>query len=227
MQEKKVNILVVDDQPANIFALESILRKSGYGVISTSSGREALDKIEQEEDIAVILMDVHMPEMNGFEATEKIKQTDKGKHIPVIFVSAAYIDDDSIFQGYEAGGFDYLTKPFSPQLLRSKIEIFVKLFKKEKQIFKINRDLQYLVKQVDEMKKKIDSQEQHRKHLISQLVQFSFHNSELTQAHAEMMKKYEQVENENDLLQQQLSDFLKDLNQANQSIAILKWQVDQ
>ncbi len=222
---QEVNILVVDDASANLFALEKILETEGYHVISVKSGQEALEKLQQEQDIAVILMDVHMPEMDGFETTQKIKQLEKSRHIPIIFVSAAFIDDDSVFHGYEVGGFDYLTKPFSAKLLRSKVRVFVNLFKKEKQILEISNKLRQLEQRVKKTEDQIATLEENRKQLLSQVVKFSFHNSELSQSHAKMLKRYEQMENENELLQKQLSEFLKDLNTANQSIAVLQGQL--
>ena len=119
----KPRILAVDDAPANLLALESVLEKD-FDLCFARSGTEALALLEESCDIDVILMDVQMPGMDGYEAAAKIKQLPKCGEIPIVFVTAVYSEDPHIKRGYAAGGVDYFTKPFDPDLLRLKVGIY-------------------------------------------------------------------------------------------------------
>lgn len=129
----KINILVVDDRPEGILAIQAVLTSPGYNIIPANSGQEAL-KCLLKDDFAVILMDVQMPLMNGFEAAEVIKTREKSKDIPIIFMSAINQDEQYVYKGYGVGAIDYLLKPFDPYILRSKVAIFVDLYKKNQLI---------------------------------------------------------------------------------------------
>lgn len=129
----KVNILVVDDRPEGLMAVEAVLKSPNYNLVLAKSGMEAL-KFLLKDEFAVILMDVQMPEMNGFETAEIIKTRDKSKDIPIIFMSAISQDEQYVYQGYKAGAIDYIMKPFDPYILKSKVAIFVDLHQKNIQL---------------------------------------------------------------------------------------------
>ncbi|WPU63854.1 hybrid sensor histidine kinase/response regulator [Peredibacter starrii] len=130
---KKVNILVVDDRPEGVMAVQAVLNSPNYNVVTSSSGNDALKHLLQME-FAVILLDVQMPGMNGFETASIIKTREKSKDIPIIFMSAVSQDEQYVYQGYGVGAIDYLLKPFDPYILRSKVAIFVDIFRKNQLI---------------------------------------------------------------------------------------------
>lgn len=126
---RKLNILAVDDQPANLIALEAVF-SGDYNVIGANSGAEAISILEGRNDIAVILMDIQMPDMDGFEVTARIKQLDHCKDIPVIFITAIYKEDPFVKRGYDLGAVDYFGKPFDPEILKKKVAIYAALREK-------------------------------------------------------------------------------------------------
>lgn len=146
----RIKILLVDDREENLLSLESVLDDSQYHLIKAKSGQEALAQVFKN-DFAVILMDVKMPDMDGFETTAIIKQRDKSRSIPIIFMTADSIDEKNISAGYSVGAVDYVLKPFDPYILKSKVHVFADLYKK-------NRQLQ---KQTD-MLKEIEARERFR-----------------------------------------------------------------
>lgn len=119
----KANILAVDDYPANLIALQAVL-SDDYNLILANSGQEALDLLASRHDIDVILMDLQMPQMDGFEAARRIKMMETCKEIPIIFITAVYREDPFIRKGYQAGAIDYFSKPFDPEILKMKISIY-------------------------------------------------------------------------------------------------------
>jgi hypothetical protein len=125
----KVNILLVDDQPANLVALEAMLQSLGQNLVKADSGREALKSL-MSLDFAVILLDVKMPEMDGFETASLIRQRDKSRDTPIIFLTAADRSQTEAVRGYAVGAVDYLVKPVVPEFVRSKVAVFVELAKK-------------------------------------------------------------------------------------------------
>jgi len=127
--DDRVNILLVDDQPANLVALEAMLQGLGQNLIKAESGREALKWLLTHE-FAVILLDVKMPEMDGFETATLIRQRDKSRHTPILFLTAADKSHDHAVRGYAVGAVDYLVKPVVPEFVRSKVAVFVELAKK-------------------------------------------------------------------------------------------------
>ncbi|MFL5531133.1 MAG: sensor histidine kinase [Gemmatimonadales bacterium] len=124
-----VNILLVDDQPANLIALEAMLEDLGQNLVRAESGREALKRL-LSDDFAVILLDVKMPEMDGFETAELIRQRDRSRHTPILFLTAADTSQTQAVRGYAVGAVDYLIKPVVPEFVRSKVAVFVELAKK-------------------------------------------------------------------------------------------------
>jgi PAS domain S-box-containing protein len=125
--------LLVDDRRENLLALEAVLEPLGHHLVSVTSGEEAL-KVLLREDFACILLDVQMPDMDGFETAHLIKQRERSRHIPIIFVTAISKDEQHVFRGYSAGAVDYIMKPIEPDILRSKIAVFVELWEKNQQL---------------------------------------------------------------------------------------------
>jgi signal transduction histidine kinase len=130
MTTDNVNILLVDDRPENLLALEAILEPLGQALVRANSGPEALKQV-LVNDFAVMLLDVQMPGMNGFEVAEIIKSRERSRTIPIIFLSAISKEDAYVFKGYSMGAVDYVFKPFNPDVLRSKVAVFVDLFLKQ------------------------------------------------------------------------------------------------
>ena len=133
MTADRVNILLVDDRPENLLALEAILEPLGQNLIRAESGPEALKQV-LGFDFAVILLDVQMPGMNGFEVAEIIKSRERSRTIPIIFLSAISKEDAYVFKGYSMGAVDYVFKPFNTDVLRSKVAVFVELFVKQREL---------------------------------------------------------------------------------------------
>lgn len=133
MTEERVNLLLVDDRRENLLALEAILEPLNQDLIRADSGPEALRKVLSTE-FAAILLDVQMPGMNGFEVAEIIKSRERSRTIPIIFLSAINKEDAYVFKGYSMGAVDYVFKPFNPDVLRSKVAVFVDLYLKQREI---------------------------------------------------------------------------------------------
>jgi PAS domain S-box-containing protein len=129
----QTNILLVDDRPENLTALSAVLEPLGQNLVFAASGLEALRHL-LSEDFAVILLDVRMPGMDGFETVSFIKQRERSRDIPIIFLSALSTDASFVFKGYTVGAVDYLSKPFDPHILRSKVSVFVDLYRKNAEI---------------------------------------------------------------------------------------------
>lgn len=149
----KVNILMVDDHPENLLALEAVLTSPNYNLISAHSGKEAL-KCMLQHDFAVILLDVQMPGLNGFETAELIKAREKTKNIPIIFITAISQDMEHVHQGYSVGAIDYIFKPFQPETLKKKIEQFVKIHQNHQETI-IQTDLGHLL-ELNKVNKRLD-----------------------------------------------------------------------
>ncbi|MBS1585557.1 MAG: response regulator [Bacteroidetes bacterium] len=132
--DSRIKILVVDDREDNLFSIETILERDGYNITKANSGRAALKILLKEHDFTLILMDVVMPDLNGFETATLIYERDILKHIPIIFITANDSDEDNIFKGYQMGGVDYIRKPINQELLRAKVSVFAELYKKNHQL---------------------------------------------------------------------------------------------
>jgi signal transduction histidine kinase len=140
---EKVNILMVDDQPAKLLSYEVILNELGENLIKANSGREALEHL-LKEDIAVVLMDVSMPEIDGFELADMIRQHPRFQKTAIIFISGVHLTDLDRLKGYERGAVDYLSVPVNPELLRAKVSVFADLHRKTHQLELLNRELRTL-----------------------------------------------------------------------------------
>lgn len=146
-------ILLVDDREDNLLSIETILEPSGYLFVKAHSGREALKILLTEFDFAMILMDVKMPNLNGFETASLIYEREKLKHIPIIFITANNYGDDNMYKGYQSGAIDYIFKPINQDILRAKVGVLIDLYKKnrllveqEQKLIAINRSLEMEVK---------------------------------------------------------------------------------
>lgn len=137
----KANILLVDDRDENLIALEAALTSLDQNLVRANSGEEALKHL-LGTDFAVILLDVVMPGMDGFETAAHIKQREKTKDVPIIFLTAQEIDRHQVFRGYSSRAVDFLLKPFDPWVLRSKVEVFVELYQLRAQMHEQARTLQ-------------------------------------------------------------------------------------
>lgn len=150
-KENKVKILLVDDRPDNLMSMEIVLEKDGYSFSKATSGKEALKILLKEDDFSLILLDVKMPIMDGYETAELIYQREKFKQIPIIFITGQDYEESAVFKGYETGAVDYIRKPVNPQILRSKVAVFAELYRKnqllkerEEELRIINDDLMQL-----------------------------------------------------------------------------------
>ena len=124
-----VKILLVDDQPENLLSAEAVLESLGEQIVKAESGREALRQL-LDQDFAVILLDIMMPEMDGFETASLIRQRERSRHTPIIFLTALGRSEEHMRRGYDLGAVDYMAKPFVPEILRSKVSVFVELNRK-------------------------------------------------------------------------------------------------
>src|SRR5882672_1251142 len=153
---KKPKILVVDDREDNLLSIEAILEPDGYQFVRAYSGDQALKILLNEIDFAMILMDVKMPVLNGFETATMIYEREKLRHIPIIFITANNYGDENIFKGYQAGGIDYIFKPINPEVLRAKVAVFLEIYKKNALLFEQEKKLTIansdLEKEIHELK---------------------------------------------------------------------------
>lgn len=140
-EKSPIKILVVDDREDNLLSIETILEQESYTIVKANSGRAALKILLQQHDFALILMDVQMPDMNGFETASLIYEREKLKHIPIIFITAHNQGEEKMFEGYKLGGVDFIYKPINPELLRYKVSVFVELYQKTHDLLNHERKL--------------------------------------------------------------------------------------
>lgn len=151
--DEKANILMVDDQPAKLLSYEVILADLGENLIKATSASEALN-ILLKTDVAVVLMDVSMPDVNGFELADLIRQHPRFQKTAIIFISGVHFTDSDRIQGYRSGAVDYISVPVVPEVLRAKISVFVELHRKTRMLEALNRDLeQRVADRTDELRK--------------------------------------------------------------------------
>src|SRR4051812_40728656 len=141
IERSNVKILAVDDMEDNLFSIESILEKDSYQIVKANSGRAALKILLQQHDFTLILMDVQMPDMNGFETASLIYEREKLRHIPIIFITAHNHGEEKMYEGYKMGGVDFIYKPINPELLRYKVSVFAELYQKTHQLLNHERKL--------------------------------------------------------------------------------------
>ncbi|MBN2614116.1 MAG: response regulator [Bacteroidales bacterium] len=156
MGKKKYNILLVDDRPENLLTLEGILDSPEFNLVKASSGNEALGLL-LEYNFALVLMDVQMPGMDGFETAEIMRSNDRTKHIPIIFITAISKQRKHIFQGYESGAVDYLYKPLDMEILKSKISAFIEFFKYKEALEETTNALQNTIEELHSAKEEAET----------------------------------------------------------------------
>jgi signal transduction histidine kinase len=143
-QLNRIKILIVDDREDNLLSIETILENEAYDIVRANSGKAALKILLHQHDFTLILMDVQMPDMNGFETASLIYQREKLKHIPIIFITAHNYNDDHVFEGYKVGAIDYIYKPINPELLRFKVGVFAEMYQKNHQLLMQERKLKQM-----------------------------------------------------------------------------------
>ena len=156
--DEKIKILVVDDRPENLLAIEGLLERPELTIITATSGNEALGLV-LEHTFALLLLDVQMPGMDGFEVAELMRGSEKTRHIPIIFLTAINKEDAHVFTGYEKGAVDYLFKPLDPLILRSKVNIFVELFQQRRKLQENNAELNRMVAKLKAVNRQIREQQ--------------------------------------------------------------------
>ena len=144
MDDSKVKILIVDDKADKILALEAVLEELGQTIVRAYSGREAL-RCLLNEDFAVILLDVQMPGVDGYETAVLIRERQRSRQTPIIFLTANDFGSQHVFRGYTVGAVDYLVKPVAPDVLRSKVAVFVELFNKQEALRLAQEELEWRV----------------------------------------------------------------------------------
>lgn len=164
-------ILLVDDREDNLLAIETIFEPDGYRFVKANSGREALKILLREFDFALILMDVKMPNLNGFETASLIYERDKLKHIPIIFITANNFGDENLYRGYQAGAIDYIYKPIKPEVLRAKVTVLIDLYRKNRQLLAQEQRLVAINKSLEMEVKERKASEEKVKHLNRQLLE--------------------------------------------------------
>ena len=160
--QDKVNILMVDDQPGKLLSYEAMLGEMGDNLLKAGSGKEALE-ILLKTDVAVVLMDVSMPEIDGFELADLIRQHPRFEKVAIIFISAVHLSDLDRIRGYERGAVDYIAVPIIPEILRAKVSVFAELHRKARQLERLNGDLRQLSTAL------LTAQDQERRRIAVQL----------------------------------------------------------
>lgn len=172
-EHEKVSILLVDDKHANIMALHQLLKKPERHFIECSSGSEAL-KVALGQPIDLVILDVQMPDMDGFEVAQILKSNKRTKDIPVIFVSAARKEHNSIMKGFEEGAVDYLLKPLDPEMTRAKVSVLLKLQTQQKELMKKNESLEKADLQIRQLNSELEKKMQQLENTNRELEAFSY-----------------------------------------------------
>jgi diguanylate cyclase (GGDEF)-like protein len=148
-------ILIVDDQPSNLLAMQALLEGVGADLLTASSGQEAL-AIMLDHEFAMVLLDVQMPDMDGFETAALMQGMKQTRHLPIIFVTAISKEDEHIFRGYDVGAVDYLFKPINPVILLSKVDIFLKIHRQQRLLEKKTAELDQKVEELLMLKSRLE-----------------------------------------------------------------------
>jgi two-component system cell cycle response regulator len=184
-----MDILIVDDKPANLLALRKILEKPGLNIVEAASGNDALALL-LEHNFALILLDVQMPDMDGFETAELMRGNEETKHIPIIFVTAISKEQKYVFKGYDKGAVDYLFKPLDPDILQSKVNIFLELHKQKEDLKTANTELKKANEKILEQQEELIEEER-----LKMLLQMSGANAQkLNQPLASLLDNVELME---------------------------------
>ncbi len=218
MKNIEPRILLVDDREDNLLSLEVILEPGGFQFVKATSGRQALKILLSEFDFALILMDVNMPNLNGFETATLIYEREKLKHIPIIFITANDYGDENMFKGYQVGAIDFILKPIKPDVLRAKVGLLIdlynknrQLFEKERQLIESNRNLQI---EITERKLADEKVQQVNRKLLENLSQLEKANEDLDRfafmASHDLQEPLRKIRIFSDLLNSRYKDVLQD-----------------
>ena len=175
--------MLVDDREDNLLSMETVLEPDGYRTVKATSGRQVLKLLLADFDYALILMDVQMPNLNGFETAALIYERERLRHIPIIFITANNYGEENIFKGYRAGAVDYIYKPVNPDLLRAKVAVFVELYRKnqrllaqEQKLVAVNRNLEL---EISERKASEDRVKELNRQLLENIARLETANKDL------------------------------------------------
>ncbi len=166
--DERANILLVDDKPQNLDVIESILDSPAYRLIRAQNANQALEAI-LVHDIAAVVLDVEMPEMSGLELARILKGRKKTQHIPILFLTAQFREDQDVIEGYGAGAVDYLTKPVNAQILTSKVAVFADLFRKTQALAAANRALEFEVSERRQAEERIAAALREKETLLKEI----------------------------------------------------------
>jgi signal transduction histidine kinase len=176
-------IMIVDDREDNLLSMASVLEPDGYNIVKANSGRHVLKILLTDFDFALILMDVQMPNLNGFETAALIYERERLRHIPIIFITANNYGEENLFKGYRAGAVDYIYKPVNPDLLRAKVGVFVDLYRKnqrlllqEQKLIAVNRSLEL---EINERKASEEKVTELNKQLLENIARLEVANKDL------------------------------------------------
>lgn len=225
-----VKILIVDDRPDNLLSIETILEKEHYHIVKAASGRAALKALLQETDFSLILMDVQMPDMNGFETAAMIYEREKLKNIPIIFITAHTHEEEAVYKGYNVGAVDFIHKPLNPQLLRIKVGLFVELYQKthslreqEKSLLQANALLQKEIEEreasemkVLELNRQLHRSNVHLKKVNEELDRFAYVASHDLQEPLRKIRVFTDMINKNSGNPQELERYIAKIGEAAQ-----------
>src|SRR5882762_5831802 len=179
--DSEVTILIVDDKPANIFALEKLLEKPERVLISATSGKDGL-KIALDKMIDLIILDVQMPEMDGFEVAKILKSNKRTKDVPIIFASAEKKERHSVMKGFEEGAVDYLSKPLDPEVTKAKVAVLLKIQLQKRELIEKNRSLEMADSQIKQLNSELQKNIVQLEGVNKELESFSYSISHDLQA---------------------------------------------